>query len=170
MAENITVVGSIVGDPEQRALPGGGAVTSFRLACTHRRLDQSTATWVDAYTNWYNVSAFRGLGENAYNSFRKGDRVFVSGRFRLRTWEADGKKGVAADIEADVLGHDLLWGTTLFHRTQSAAEARTPAVGASADADAAPADADAAPSLSGEDAWAAPGAKGELVAVGDTPF
>jgi single-strand DNA-binding protein len=40
--------------------------------------------------------------------------VILTGRLRQREWESGEKSGVAFDIEADALGHDLLWGTTTF--------------------------------------------------------
>jgi single-strand DNA-binding protein len=51
MSEKITIVGNIASVPERRDLPRGGAVTSFRMAVTHRRYDQATSTWIDDYTN-----------------------------------------------------------------------------------------------------------------------
>lgn len=154
MSEKISIVGNIAGVPERRDLPRGGSVTSFRVAVTHRRYDQAASTWVDDYTNWYTVSAFRALGEHAYRSLAKGDRVVVSGRFRLREWEAGGRKGVSAEIDADALGHDLLWGTSTFERRPSARpEATTEST------EDVPAD-----------VWTAPGTDRELVASGDAPF
>jgi single-strand DNA-binding protein len=165
MSEKITIVGNIGSVPERRDLPRGGSVTSFRIAVTNRRYDQATAVWVDDYTNWYTVSAFRGLGDHAYRSLRKNDRVIVTGRFRLREWETDTKRGVSAEIDADALGHDLLWGTSTFERHQPA----TSRVSASAaeetsSREIADSDADAT------DSWTAPGTPRELVGTGETPF
>lgn len=158
MSEKISIVGNIAGVPERRDLPRGGSVTSFRVAVTHRRYDQASSSWVDDYTNWYTVSAFRALGEHAYRSLAKGDRVVVSGRFRLREWEAGGRKGVSAEIDADALGHDLLWGTSTFER-----QASVRGDGAAASTE------DAAPDAQ-TDVWTAPGTDRELVATGDAPF
>jgi single-strand DNA-binding protein len=164
MSEKITIVGNIGSVPEQRDLPRGGSVTSFRIAVTHRRYDQATTAWVDDYTNWYTVSAFRGLGEHAYRSLHKNDRVVVTGRFRLREWETDTKRGVSAEIDADALGHDLLWGTSTFERQQpvgSSASASAPAASSreTSDGD------DVA-----TDSWTAPGTPRELVSTGEAPF
>ncbi|WP_159499977.1 single-stranded DNA-binding protein [Microbacterium sp. 18062] len=161
MNESITVVGNVASVPERRELPNGGAVTSFRLASTERRFDRNTSTWTDGRTNYFTVNAFRGLGENAHRSLHKGERVVVAGRFRLREWETDAKKGVTAEIEADAVGHDLLWGTSVFRKGMPSPAA--PQIGDTHPiADAPPAD--------GPDAWAAPGAPRELVPSGDTPF
>ncbi|MFT4229773.1 MAG: single-stranded DNA-binding protein [Microbacterium sp.] len=120
MSEVITVVGNIT-QPELRTTQNGVPILSFRIASTARRFDKGEDRWVDGATNWYSVSVFRRLAEHASRSLRKGDRVVVTGRLRLRDWETALKKGVTAEIDADALGHDLLWGMTTFHRSGGAA-------------------------------------------------
>lgn len=127
MSDTLTIVGNVATDPVQSHTAGGIPVTNFRLATTHRRFDDATQAWVDAGTNWYSVAAFRQLGEHAKASLRSGDSVIVSGRLKIRNWEANGKHGTSADIDADAIGHDLRWGTTAYRRTP-----RTPSVDASA--------------------------------------
>lgn len=116
MSDQITVVGTVATDPERRQTSTGLPVINFRLATNVRRRDEATGAWVDGQTNWYAVSAYRGLAEHALESIRKGHRVIVSGTFKLREWEANGRQGVAAEIDAIALGHDLLWGTTVYRR------------------------------------------------------
>lgn len=115
MSDTITIVGNLATEPKQAA-PGGIPITSFRLAASQRHFDRATATWVEGATNWYSISVFRTLGEHALESLRKGDRIFVRGRLRIRDWTAGEKSGTTAEIDADALGHDLLWGTTVFTR------------------------------------------------------
>ncbi|KQY99287.1 single-stranded DNA-binding protein [Microbacterium sp. MEC084] len=117
MGDIITITGNIATEPERNTLPSGIAVTRFRLASPTRRYDRAANAWVDGATNWYSVSAYRGLADNAAASLHKGERVVVSGRLRLRTWESDGRKGMEAEVDADALGHDLRFGTTAFQRT-----------------------------------------------------
>ncbi len=121
MTDHITVIGTIASVPERRELPGGGIAVGFRLASTQRRLDGGQ--WVDVHTNWYSVSAYRKLAEHALSSLEKGQRVIVTGRFRVKQWESGGKSGSAAEIDADGLGPDLMFGTTTFHRSAAPAEA-----------------------------------------------
>lgn len=115
MTEHITVVGNIANELEPRSLPGGEPIARFRLAATSQRR-QENGTWVDAHTSWYTVSAYRRLAEHALASLTKGQRVIVTGRFRVRQWEAGGKHGTEAEIDADAVGPDLLFGTTSFQR------------------------------------------------------
>src|SRR3712207_6635325 len=52
--------------------------------------------------DFFNVSAWRDLGERVANYKKKGDPVLVEGRLQYRTWEAqDGSKRSAVDIVAD---------------------------------------------------------------------
>jgi len=150
MSELITVTGNIAADPERRTTAGGDVVVAFRVGSTQRRFDKESNTWVDAYTNWYHVSAFRSLAEHALRSLRKGDRVIVVGTLRLRTWENDSRSGVTADVDAHAIGPDLRWGTTVFTRAPRSAEA---SAGASTPS-ASPASVDA-------DGWALPPAGGQ---------
>lgn len=126
MSEQITVVGTIVNDLERRMTGGGATVANFRLASNVRRKDETTGAWVDGHTNWYSVSAYRGLAEHALESFRKGQRVIVVGAFKLREWEANGKQGVAAEVDATAVGHDLLWGTSEFTRAERSGGSQGP--------------------------------------------
>ncbi|MGB4777680.1 MAG: single-stranded DNA-binding protein [Microbacterium sp.] len=118
MTDHITVIGNIASVPERRQLPDGTPAIGFRLASTQRRREDGQ--WVDVHTNWYSVSAYRKLAEHALGSFEKGQRVIVTGRFRVKHWEANGKSGTSAEIDADGLGHDLMFGTTSFHRRTAA--------------------------------------------------
>jgi single-strand DNA-binding protein len=127
MTEQITVVGTIVNDPERRRTGAGHTVVGFRLASNARRRDEATGAWTDGHTNWYAVSAYRGLAEHALESLRKGHRVIVTGAFRLREWEANGRQGVSAEIDATSLGQDLLWGTTVYRRDDRGAAQEEPA-------------------------------------------
>lgn len=116
MSEPITIVGNIVGEPEFGRTKSGDAVTTFRVACSQRKFDRETQAWSDGPTNWYSVSTFRRLAEHAIKSLHGRERVVVSGKLRLRQWEDGTRRGVSADIDADAVGHDLLWGTSIFHR------------------------------------------------------
>jgi len=126
MTDTITVTGNIATPPEHKRTSGGVAITTFRVASGQRRYDRATSSWIDSGTNWYTVSTFRSLAEHAMESLHKGDRVILTGRLRLREWDTGVKKGITAEIDADSIGHDLLWGTSRFER--DAAPGGSPAV------------------------------------------
>jgi single-strand DNA-binding protein len=120
MTDNITITGVVGTDPHHHVTNQGLPITSFRLASTRRYFDRAKGSWEDGETNWYTVSAFRQLASNASQSIRKGERVVVSGRLRLRAWETGEKSGTAVEIEADAIGHDLSWGVTSYTKVRNA--------------------------------------------------
>lgn len=117
MTDNIMLIGFVATVPKHFITGEGLPITTFRLASTQRRFDRAQGRWADGETNWYSVTTFRQLAINAVASVKKGDRVIVSGRLRIRGWEAGDKSGTSIDVEADAVGHDLSWGTTVFTRS-----------------------------------------------------
>ncbi|WP_051191844.1 single-stranded DNA-binding protein [Microbacterium luticocti] len=118
MSDMITITGNIATEPERRLTGGGVPLTTFRVASSQRYFDRDKKEWVESTTNWYQVSVFRTLGEHAAASLHKGERVIVTGKLRLREWQAGEKKGLSVEIDADAIGHDLLWGTTSYTRAE----------------------------------------------------
>lgn len=120
MSDNITVRGYVATDMRSGVAESGLAYASFRMCSTERRFDRTNNVWTDGQTNWYAVSMFRQLATNAGVSIKKGDKVVVSGRLRVRPWiRDDGRTGTSVDIDAETVGHDLMWGTAHFHRTSA---------------------------------------------------
>ncbi len=119
MSDIITLTGLVATDPRHIVTSEGLPITTFRLASTQRRFDRSQERWVDGDTNWYTITAFRQLAMNSAGSVKKGERVVVTGRLRIREWQSGERNGMNIDIEADALGHDLAWGTTSFTRSIS---------------------------------------------------
>ncbi|MFT6534451.1 MAG: single-strand DNA-binding protein [Alpinimonas sp.] len=121
MTDTIFLTGLVATSPRHVTTSEGLAITSFRLASSQRRFDKALSKWVDGETNWFTVSAFRALATNAASSVVKGDRVVVTGRLRVRDWENTDRSGTNVEIEADSLGHDLTWGTSVYTRHVSVA-------------------------------------------------
>ncbi|MEO7147272.1 MAG: single-stranded DNA-binding protein [Terrimesophilobacter sp.] len=117
MTDTITVTGYVATEPRHLVTAAGLSITTFRLASNLRRLDHKLGTWVDAGTNWYSVSAYRGLAETVANSIKQRDPVVVVGRLRIHDWDNGVKTGINVDLDADTIGHNLRWGTTVFTRT-----------------------------------------------------
>jgi single-strand DNA-binding protein len=117
MSDNITVIGNIATPPERKVTANGLVITSFRLATNDSRFDRQTNAWIDGEPNYFSVSIFRTLAENAYYSLHKGERIIVSGKLRIKQWETATTKGTTAEIDADGVGHDLQFGTTRFDKT-----------------------------------------------------
>ena len=117
MSESFTVSGLVATTPRHLVTQEGLPITSFRLASSKRRFDRTKKIWVDGETNWFTINSFRQLAINSASSISKGDRIVVSGRLKVRDWDNGERSGTSVEIEADCLGHDLVWGTTQFSRT-----------------------------------------------------
>ena len=117
MSDTITVRGYVATDVRSTTAESGLAIAGFRICTNERRYDREAGTWFDGQTNWYAVSCFRQLATNAGVSIHKGDRVIVTGRLKVRQWVSDeGRSGTSVDIDADSVGHDLMWGTANYRR------------------------------------------------------
>ena len=125
----VTICGNLAATPEHKRLSDGSDVVNFRIASTPRQY--SDGQYVDGPTSWYQVSAWGSIGLNCVASLRKGQRVIVQGRLRIRQWskvDDDGNEqlGRSADIKAYAVGHDLAWGTSEFKRVVRAEKIEHP--------------------------------------------
>ena len=97
----VMIIGNLGSDPEMRYTPNGRAVTQFNVAVNQSTKNQQTGEWIEE-TDWFRVSVFGDRAERAAEQLRKGNRVFVEGRFRTREFEGqDGQKRTSLDITAD---------------------------------------------------------------------
>jgi single-strand DNA-binding protein len=122
MTDTITLTGVVATPPRSLQTASGLSITSFRLASSQRRYDRTKGEWVEGETNWYTVTAFRQLADHVTASLTKGDRILVSGRLRIRSWENGDRSGTSVEVDADSLGHDLHWGTSVYTRVSRAAQ------------------------------------------------
>lgn len=103
----ITVVGNLTADPELRFVPSGASVANFTIASTPRSFNKDTKQWEDGEAMFIRVSAWRTLAENITNSLVRGQRVIVQGKLKARSYEKDGQKRTAFEIEAEEVGPSL---------------------------------------------------------------
>ena len=116
MTQVISATGLVATDPQLKTTSKDDSVVSFRLAATGRRFNQDEGKWESTATNWYTVICFRKLADHVSQSIAKGDRVLVRGKIRVRDWDNGERSGTAVEIDAESIGHDLLFGTTTFNR------------------------------------------------------
>ena len=95
------IIGNLGRDPEMRYTPNGRPVTEFSVAVNQSTKNQQTGEWVEA-TDWFRVTVWGDRAERTAEQLRKGNRVFVEGRFRTREFEGrDGQKRISLEITAD---------------------------------------------------------------------
>ncbi|MFC8302580.1 single-stranded DNA-binding protein [Specibacter sp. NPDC057265] len=117
MSNYVTIQGFASSDVELDTKESGLVVGKFRMGSTHRMQDPITRLWVDGETNWYRVNMFRALAHNVAASVKKGDRIIVIGRLRIKTWlKPDGSPGMGVEIDAETVANDLKFGTCTYHR------------------------------------------------------
>jgi single-strand DNA-binding protein len=91
----VILAGNLTRDPELRFTQNGTPVCGFGLA-VNRVFSKNEEV------DFFNVSAWRDLGERVANYTKKGDPILVEGKLQYRTWEAqDGTKRSAVDVVAD---------------------------------------------------------------------
>ena len=125
MTELVTISGLVATTPRHLITQDGLPITSFRLASSQRRFDREQNKWIDGETNWFTITGFRQLAINLSTSLQKGERIIVSGRLKIRDWDNGERAGTSVEVEAEHVGHDLFWGTSVFTRTVLVADSQT---------------------------------------------
>jgi single-strand DNA-binding protein len=91
----VVLGGNLTRDPEVRFTQAGVPVCSFGIAVNRVRSRNEEVDFFD-------ISAWRELGETIATYKKKGDPILVEGRLQYRTWEAqDGSKRSKVDVVAD---------------------------------------------------------------------
>ena len=95
----VMIIGNLGSDPEMRYTPTNRAVTQFNVAVNQSTKNQQTGEWNEE-TDWFRVSVWGDRAERMAETLRKGNKVFVEGRFKTRTFE--GRDGLSEDgVESD---------------------------------------------------------------------
>jgi len=82
----VELVGWIGAEPEQRFIPSGAAVISFRVA-TKRWAGRSDDGSLTVDTDWTAVEAWEKLADQCGRFLHKGSRVRVVGSLHTQSWE-----------------------------------------------------------------------------------
>jgi single-strand DNA-binding protein len=114
---HMTVVGKLVTGVDQRRFADGSVVANFRVVSTERRYDRAGGGWVDGDKLFLDVTCWRRLAENAFESLVKGDAVVVTGRLYTRDFEHEGRRRSTVTLEAQSVAADLTWCTAVLTRT-----------------------------------------------------
>lgn len=91
----VFLIGNLTRDPELTETPSGVAVCRFSIAVSRNYTDASG----ERQTDFFNCTAWRGLGETIAKYCNKGNKVAVGGSIQLRNYEDNqGIKRQAVDI------------------------------------------------------------------------
>ncbi len=93
----VFLIGNLTRDPELTETSGGVSICRFAIA-VNRNYSGADG---ERKTDFFNVTAWRGLGETVSRYAKKGNKVAVSGTIELRNFEdSTGAKRTAVDIIA----------------------------------------------------------------------
>lgn len=93
----VILIGNLTRDPEISETNSGVSVCKFSIA-VNRAYTNSDG---ERQTDFFNVTAWRGVGESVAKYCKKGSKVAVSGSIQIRNYEDNnGQKRTAVDIIA----------------------------------------------------------------------
>ena len=91
----VFLIGNLTRDPESRETPSGVTMCRFAIAVQGPYSSQDG----ERQTDFFECTAWRGLGETIARYTKKGNKVAVSGSIQLRNYEDNqGMKRTAVDI------------------------------------------------------------------------
>lgn len=119
--------GLVVQDPELKFTPAGDAVISIRVKSSARKLNQQTNQWEDGDTSFFNVTAWRGVAENAAEVVKNGDVITFGGGLHVREYQKqDGTKGLSVEVKATSIGLTVPSKVTAKPQQQAAPQQQNP--------------------------------------------
>lgn len=123
----VFLIGNLTRDPELTETAGGVSVCHFAIAVNR----SYTSADGERQTDFFNVTAWRGLADNIARYTKKGNKVAVSGSIQIRNY--DDNQGVRRTA-VDIIAQDVEFLTTKnsqqgddFYDAPSSAPASAPA-------------------------------------------
>ena len=94
----VFLIGNLTRDPELSETNSGVSLCRFAIA-VNRRFSGGD---VERQTDFFNVTAFRGLADNIARFCKKGNKVAVVGSIQIRNYEDNnGQRRTFVDVVAD---------------------------------------------------------------------
>lgn len=98
----VMLIGNVGKDPDVRYVDQGVAVAQLSLATTERGYTLQNGTVVPDHTDWHTVILWRRLAETVEKYVRKGDKLYIEGRIRYRSYDDKlGQRRYVTEIWAD---------------------------------------------------------------------
>lgn len=87
----VMLIGNVGKEPEVHYYDADQAVAQVSFATTEKGYTLQNGTQVPDHTDWHNLVFYRGLAKVVEKYVHKGDRLYVEGKIRYRTY--DDKQG-----------------------------------------------------------------------------
>lgn len=95
----VTLIGNVGSNPEIKTFASGNKVAQITLATSERYKDRNGEQKED--TEWHSVQCFGKLADVVERFVHKGSLLYVDGKIRTRSYEADGRTIYRTEIVAD---------------------------------------------------------------------
>ncbi len=99
----VILIGNLGQDPEIRTLESGMKMARFSIATSETFTDKKTGE-KRSHTEWHRIVLWRNLAEIAEKHLHKGDKIYLEGTLRGRTYED--KQGVERSY-VEIVGKEL---------------------------------------------------------------
>ena len=98
------LIGNVGKEPDIRYYDSDQAVVQLSLATTERGYTLPNGTQVPEHTDWHNIVLWRGLAKIVEKCVHKGDKLYVEGRIRYRSYDDQkGQRRYVTEILAENL-------------------------------------------------------------------
>lgn len=98
MVNKVILIGNLGKDPDVRHLDKGLVMARFSLATSETYVKDGQRV---TQTEWHNLVAWRTNAENIEKMVKKGERLYVEGRLRTRSYEDNGVKKYVTEVEVE---------------------------------------------------------------------
>ena len=96
----VMLIGNLGKDPEVRHLETGASVANFSIATTETYKNRNGEKV--SQTEWHNIVLWRGLADISEKYLKKGDKVYIEGKIRTRSWQdKEGNTRYSTEIIGD---------------------------------------------------------------------
>ena len=95
-------IGRVGKDIESKEISNDFKVANFSIAISEKWKDKQSGETKEA-TEWVNCQASNKVAEIAEKYVKKGDQVYIEGKFKTRSWEKDGVKQYATYIQVETI-------------------------------------------------------------------
>ena len=95
----VLLIGNVGAEPQIKTLASGNKVANITLATSERYKDRNGEQKED--TEWHSVQAFGKLADVVERFVHKGSLLYLDGKIRTRSYEADGRTVYRTEILAD---------------------------------------------------------------------
>ena len=95
----VTLIGNCGAEPQIKTFASGNKVAQITLATSERYKDRNGEQKEE--TEWHSVQAFGKLADVVERFVHKGSLLYLDGKIRTRSYEADGRTMYRTEILAD---------------------------------------------------------------------